>query len=258
MTHYQVQAQNFSTQHENKIHSDAMAKRYGFAGALVPGVAVYGHLTYPLVKTQGPDWLSHATVELKLRKPAYDGDLLDIELTGSPNAQQQVQCHARNLLLADITSQPLTAGQRANPPNALLDTEPKDPNRPTIAWNNLVPNQPFRSWNWHAGAVENESYCDQIRDGQSIYRNYVHPHWILSQANRALTREYLMPTWIHVGSRIHHYAPVMVGDDLVVQVLPTQKWRNKGHEFIKIYVAYRRGNLVTTEIEHTAIFQVAT
>ena len=47
MTTHHVVARNFSTHSENRMHSDEMASRYGFQGALVPGVAIYGHLFKP-------------------------------------------------------------------------------------------------------------------------------------------------------------------------------------------------------------------
>ena len=37
---YRVSAYNTSKQSENKIHDDAVARRYGFSGGLVPGVEV--------------------------------------------------------------------------------------------------------------------------------------------------------------------------------------------------------------------------
>ena len=36
---YRVKARNTSADSENKIHDDAVARQYGFRGALVPGVA---------------------------------------------------------------------------------------------------------------------------------------------------------------------------------------------------------------------------
>ena len=54
MTAYQVTARNFSTSSENRMHSDDVANRYGFKGALVPGVAIYGHLVKPFVDHFGP------------------------------------------------------------------------------------------------------------------------------------------------------------------------------------------------------------
>ena len=40
LAHYEVEAQNLSRVSENKIHDDAVARQFGFTGALVPGVAV--------------------------------------------------------------------------------------------------------------------------------------------------------------------------------------------------------------------------
>ena len=63
MTTHHVVARNFSTHSENRMHSDEMASRYGFQGALVPGVAIYGHLVKPLVDHFGAAWLNDSCVE---------------------------------------------------------------------------------------------------------------------------------------------------------------------------------------------------
>ena len=44
---YEVIAKNYGADHANKIHSDEGAAKYGFAGALVPGVGLYAYLTRP-------------------------------------------------------------------------------------------------------------------------------------------------------------------------------------------------------------------
>ena len=251
---YRVHAQNFATEHENRIHSDEMAQRYGFTGALVPGVAVYGHLTYPLVERFGERWLATARCEVRLRKPAYDGDELRIELHANDNGGYVVTCDARGERLAEITGAWNT--QEPAPP-ATLANDPKTAGRPTIEWATVVPEQPFNTWSWQADAHENEKYCSEIKDAQDIYREFVHPHWLLSQANRVLTREFTMPAWIHASSGITHHHAVRVGDELTVRSVPLEKWRRKGHEFIRVYSAYSRGDRITTEIEHTAIFKVA-
>ena len=56
---YQVRAVNDALTSENRIHSDEIARRYGFSGALVSGVAVLGHLVHPLVEAYGEDWLGN-------------------------------------------------------------------------------------------------------------------------------------------------------------------------------------------------------
>ena len=44
-------ARNHSLASENRIHSDEIAQRFGFRGALVAGVQVFGHMSYCLLYT---------------------------------------------------------------------------------------------------------------------------------------------------------------------------------------------------------------
>jgi hypothetical protein len=39
--------------------------------------------------------------------------------------------------------------------------------------------------------------------------------------------------------------------------VPAEKWEKKGHQFVKLYIAYLVRGEVATEILHTAIFRVA-
>ena len=71
---YRLKARNTSTQSENAIHHDDVAKRYGFGGGLVPGVTVYAYLTHPLVEAWGPAWLERGTSSVRFTRPLLDGD----------------------------------------------------------------------------------------------------------------------------------------------------------------------------------------
>src|SRR6266478_1145418 len=74
---YRVTAKNTSSG-ENKIHDDATARRYGFRGALVPGVTVYAYLTEPLVAAFGAAWLQRGTATVRFHKPVLDGEELKV------------------------------------------------------------------------------------------------------------------------------------------------------------------------------------
>ena len=69
-------ARNFAEASENKIHSDDIAKRFGFTGALVPGVTVFGHLAWPLTQRLGESWLQSSWVTTRFIKPAYHGETI--------------------------------------------------------------------------------------------------------------------------------------------------------------------------------------
>ncbi len=58
---YVVTTHNHATDSENRMHSDEVAQQFGFAGALVPGVSVCAHLSYPLVLAFGERWLGRAS-----------------------------------------------------------------------------------------------------------------------------------------------------------------------------------------------------
>ena len=51
---YEVRAHNGAAASENKIHDDTVAQRFGFRGALVPGVAVFAYMAHLPVEALGP------------------------------------------------------------------------------------------------------------------------------------------------------------------------------------------------------------
>src|SRR5438105_8157374 len=80
---YRVQAHNTSKQSENKIHDDAVARRYGFSGGLVPGVDVMAYMMHLPVATWGRAFLERGLIEARFVKPVYDGEIADV--TGEEN-----------------------------------------------------------------------------------------------------------------------------------------------------------------------------
>ncbi len=256
MSTYEVVARNFSAAHENRIHSDEVARKYGFEGALVPGVAVWGHLTHPLVGRFGESWLSHSVNHTRFFKPAYDGDRIVIS-TEDREDGILVQGHDQaGTLLAEIRSQ-MPDALPAPEADALFENPRRSASRLEMSWDTIVEGEPFPEWHFQIITDENQRYADEISDTLPVYQHVAHPHWLLSVANQALTREYVMPAWIHVGSEVRFRELVRVSDTLAVNAVPVEKWERKGHQFLRLYVTFHRLDVLTTEIFHTAIFRVA-
>ena len=275
-------ARNYSETTENRIHSDDVAAGFGFAGGLVPGVAVFGHMTYPLVASLGEDWLCRYRANVRLRLPAYDGDELVIRHTTSGD-QHTVLCHARRalsrgargacpsheeVLIAELHTDQRepSAGEReglAPRTKEPTDVAPIAPGaeaaeRPEINWGNVFVDEPFPAWHWTPDAIENAEAAAQVEDDHALYRSgVVHPHAILSTANRTFTRRYFLPAWLHVGSEIRFHRLLRVGDTVEVRTVPTAKWERKGHEFVDLRILYLVAGEVATEIVHTSIFKIA-
>src|SRR5437764_12541946 len=72
---HSVRAFNGAAASENKIHDDTVAQRFGFAGALVPGVAVFAYMAHVPVAHFGRAWLECGQAECRFLKPVYDGDI---------------------------------------------------------------------------------------------------------------------------------------------------------------------------------------
>src|SRR3954454_10225365 len=75
---YRVSAYNTSKQSENKIHDDAVARRFGFSGGLVPGVDVLAYMLHLPVAKWGRAFLQRGLIEARFLKPVYDGEFADV------------------------------------------------------------------------------------------------------------------------------------------------------------------------------------
>jgi hypothetical protein len=249
---------NHSHASENRIHSDDVARAYGFTGALVPGVAVFGHMTYPLTNELGLDWLGHSRAALRLLKPAYHGDRLSIPLTQTGDRTYRVECYnPAEVLLATLDVE-LPLALPDVDPRARIEGAATKPTRVEIRWDRIDVDVPFAAAHWTPTAEENARYTGELSDDLPVYRNgVVHPHLIQHWCNQMLVRRFILPAWIHVGTEMTFRRVLKVGDAIEVRAIPIEKWERKGHEFIKLYQVFLVDGIAAVEAFHTAIFKVA-
>ena len=62
---YDVRAFNQAAASENKIHDDTVAQRFGFRGALVPGVTVFAYMAHQPVARWGRAWLERGAADCR-------------------------------------------------------------------------------------------------------------------------------------------------------------------------------------------------
>src|ERR1700712_5266912 len=78
MTSYRVTPHNTSKLSENKIHDDAVARKFGFSGGLVPGVDVFAYMTHLPVEKWGRAFLERGLMDARFVKPVYDGEVAEL------------------------------------------------------------------------------------------------------------------------------------------------------------------------------------
>ena len=262
MLSYCVRAHNSSTASENRMHSDDVARRYGFQGGLVPGVSVFAYLTRPVVARYGAEWLARGWAEVSFAKPAYEGELLTVSpaaAEGLPGDGLSLTCtNAAGVELArmraGIASTPVTPDARASVSPAQPPAE-----RPEATWELMRIGVPFPALGWHPTAEDNGGWCEDVSDDLPLYREgdapLLHPGFVLRQANFVLRNRFLLPAWIHVGSRVTFHQALRAGATYEVRAIPEEKWERKGHEFVRLYVAILAGDSVMAEVIHTAIYR---
>ncbi len=261
---HRVRTRNLSIASDNRIHDDALAARYGFAGGLVAGTLVYAHMTTPLVRVLGPRWLEHSVAELRLLKPAYDGQRLTVTAMALPGAEEEA---GYSVGIANEQGTRLATLETRSPAtlpavSALAEREAADPATPVvpIGPETLRVDEPLRALAWTPTAEENARWCEAAGDPLPLYEGRagapVHPGRVLQAANDVFRHHFRLNPWIHVSSRIVHRAPLRVGEAVEVRAVPTARWERRGHEFVTLYVALLRAGAPAVEVEHTAIYKV--
>ena len=252
---YRVQAYNTSKHSENKIHDDAVARRFGFSGGLVPGVDVMAYMLHLPVRKWGRAFLGRGLIEVRLVKPVYDGEIA--EVTGEEkDGALSIEVESRGELCATGTaSLPALApsfslsdfvaasvvGERKP-----VDAGSYEPGK----WLGAIP----RSW---AGNAARE-YLADIREQDEIYarEGLGHPGLLPRIMNKVLVDNAILGPWIHVGTRMQLLSANKIGDELTARAKVTGNYEKKGHRFVELdalVVANARTPLA--HCQHVAIYQ---
>ena len=259
-----ILALNDAESSENKIHSNDVAAKYGFAGALVSGANVFGYLTQPLTQACGTGCLEGAEYCVNFRKPAYHNEMLSIKTRTleSESKSSRFFSSAYNPagdLLAELETRLLQHRPVENQQYCPSD-ESKTLQRSEIHWDRIQLFEAAPDFHWAPSEESNRQRIEAQRDHNLIYRGpngLIHPYYLLGACNEALKRMFILPAWIHVGSRLKIRKAIRVGQNIVVQSKATEKWEHKGHQFIRLGIAMFTEEELALEAEHTAIFRIA-
>src|SRR5882724_13466833 len=200
---YLVKARNTSSNSENKIHDDATARRYGFRGALVPGVTVYAYMTQPLVAAFGSAWLARGTAAVRFVKPVLEGEELLVSGVVTARDPKGVTATLTGATAATPECATLTVTIPAGLPTPVnvagYGEAPLPEPRPEATrehWTSLATLGTPRA---HYDIAAAEAYLAKVGEPLPLYRGpggWVHPGFLLEQGNRAVDRNVTMGPWI--------------------------------------------------------------
>ena len=264
---YRVKAKNTSSNSENKIHDDDTARRYGFRGALVPGVTIYAYLTEPLVAAFGSAWLERGTASVRFTKPVLDGEEFHAAGVVTTRDAKGAGATVTGATAAEPEAATLTSTLTAGAPTpvnlALYRHVPLPETRPEATRETLQTidtlGTPVNRYD-EAAATE---WLERVSDPLPLYRGrdaWVHPAYFLDQANRALRQNVRVGPWIHVGSVIRHLGGARVGETLATRGRVRSIFEKKGREFVELDLVVLAGTgerpRPVAHILHTAIYRL--
>ena len=255
LTPHVITAFNTAAESENRIHDDDTARRFGFTGALVPGVEVYAYMCHMPVAAWGHAFLREGALECRFSKPVYDGarttvsatgDLTSLQLRIDGDGEQRAvgTAWARHEEVCpdiedyEIAVPPKTrrpAGFDTLPGGGALGIEPQTIDR-----------------------ASRDTYLVDIRESDEIYvrENLIHPGQILRLCNAALLQNVLLGPWIHVGSKVRNFAPAFVGNQLTLRSRIISNVETKGHAIVTFdAIAVANAATIVARIEHVAIWR---
>jgi acyl dehydratase len=252
---YRVEAYNTSKLSENKIHDDAVARRFGFSGGLVPGVDVMAYMMHLPVRKWGRAFLEQGLIEARFVKPVYDGEIA--EVTGEDNdGVLAIEVSSRGELCAAGT-----ATVPASAPSLLMsefpETAPVSERRPVNTasyevgkWLGTVP----RAWAGEAAM----GYLADVRERDPIYarEGLGHPGLLQRVMNKVLVDNAILGPWIHVGSRMQLLSATRSGDELTARARVAANYEKKGHRFVELdALVVANGRTPLAHCQHVAIYQ---
>jgi hypothetical protein len=213
-------AHNAATESENRIHSDEVARQFGFHGGLVPGVTVYGYL----MRTVGE---LPRSAQVRLFKPVFDGDELVIRMEAN-----LVTANRQDELCAQLT---LGGFEHEFPPIPDAPLPDRDARPPATAAT-LTPGMVL-------GTLRT-----QLEDTE--------PDTLLNLANLALLDNFLLNPWLHVASEITYGGASRAGDPVAAHSRIHDRFEKKGREFVVLDVVLSQGSTLVQSIRHTAIYRL--
>jgi hypothetical protein len=231
------------------IHDDETARRLGFAGGFVPGVALYSHVAAALL-SQGLDWLREGSVEYRFRRPVYDAE--DVRFA--------IDAETPAFTITSLDGGEVRASGRLrllDPPPAVLAVLPATPRRVPLG----SPDQigiPLRieSFADPERAAAATGLCGDFswqEHGRALYPVSL---WLNPIA---LLREHFdSAVPIHYGGRVWHHSPVYVGETVIKRGHITGFEEQRGNKIVAFVVAIETGDgRPVATVEHRSVYVLA-
>ena len=252
----------------NPIHSTEVAARYGFSGALIGGVTVWGWATPVILEAVGEGWLEHGWCEFGFRQPTYPGDRLTISAVrdGADDAgawsvtmtnQDGVDCVRGTVGLGDAAW-----ADEFVTPGRMTGEEPQSVLPPLVLESAPV------GEDWAAKSIDatadlaREFAREKQHEESELFTGaapLLHPAWTAGWAENLLRHNFAVPSSMHTRSRIQHLSAVRSGQRVTGGAHLLAAYERRAHHFANFDVLLRgEDGADLARLRHWTVFRIAT
>ena len=243
-------AKNFAHDSENRIHADDVAVQYGFRGGLVPGVTSFAYVIEAVVDTFGLAWCESGRLNMRLLQPIYENDSVT------------ATCDTAGIVsLRDSSGAECVEGRASTTPvpfvGEALSTAPIPKPRPEADASSLEPGATLATLSYSASLDHMRTYLESVNIDAGRWEDAKlwHPGVLLLAANEALAVSVRMGPWIHVGSDISLFTPVVLDSSIEARTVVRDRYDRKGHEIVELDLTIHADNELAAHVHHTAIYK---
>jgi acyl dehydratase len=246
-----ITAYNDAVASENRIHSDDVARQYGFAGGLVPGVTVYRYLAGPVLDAFGVDWVAGGTMAARFSRPVYDGDTVVTTAVPDGEGGDSLVLELRDSGGEVCATGTATRQGAGTPP--LVDAYPAVA---LPAPGERAPASPDAFAAWPVlGELRFGFHLEHAGPDDAVF-GVAHPAWLLRSANFVLSSTVRLGPWIHASSAAENFSAVRDGETVSVRARVADVFERSGHRFVELDVAWIADDeRVAMHARHTAIYE---
>lgn len=230
---FAVRAINLADHADNPVHTDAGAIAAGFPAAIVAGTTIYAYMTHVPVAAWGLEWLESGGVELRLKRPVFDGE--------------QVNCVVRHDQSETFTDATVSGEIRAS--MRLIRRSPPHEQRRGVRLGNLdVTLDPDLC-----------SYGTRCGDPLALYPDLgiAAPVLWAQLANMSFMQNLVTGPWVHTRSRIHHHGVAKLGAHLHVESTLIERFDSRAGERAIVDIVISADGTPAATVEHEAIIVLA-
>lgn len=255
----ELTGRNYATDQVGGIHDDAAAAKYGYVGGLVPGVALFTAAIPRIVESYGDAWAARGRVELRFRRPCYDGDVL--RMVG-PQACPDGRIRFDLSHEGGASSCEIHLSPDAGEPPALTDY-PETASK--ADWGSVAD---FLLDLEHMGSVSQVATADDIAEyvgavgGSDPFSgtDRVNPGYLLRtyiHLSRAVFPTKPAGPTIHVASTARYFAPVPVGSTLSIRGRVKHLYAKNGNRYVMYdYAWFLSDGTPVLQDDHTVVYEL--